>query len=79
MVLAIIAALVCLVLRRLRGRSFARIDSMREQYRSMLRMPDHMADEVIAAHLSRLRIKHPNRSEEWYFEKMLYDLQRDRR
>lgn len=79
MVLAIVVALACLVVRRLRERFHGSTESLRAQYRSMLRMPDHMADEVIEAHLSRLRIKHPGRSEQWYLEKMLYDLERDRR
>ncbi len=29
--------------------------------------------------LSGVRLKHPNRSEQWYWEKILYDMERDRR
>ncbi|MGD1920467.1 MAG: hypothetical protein ACFCAD_17225 [Pleurocapsa sp.] len=28
--------------------------------------------------LNQLRIDHPNRSESWYYEKVIYDLERDR-
>lgn len=79
MVLAIVAACLGLVLRRMRGRGHWRPCGLRERYKRMLHMPEDMAEAVIEAQLSRLRERHPGRSEQWYLEKMLYDLQRDRR
>ena len=77
LVLAIVAALIALVLKRLiRPKDEAK--DLRERYIRRLGMPESMAEQVIEAQRSKLRRKFPGRSERWYLEKMLYDLERDR-
>lgn len=61
-----------------RGGDTSRVSSLRAECRRSLNMPVKEADETINRHLSNLREKHPGRSEEWYLDKLLYDLQRDR-
>ncbi len=77
MVLAIGAAFVSLLVRRYRA-SLGRNVMLRQQIKNMLRMPDHMADGLIDERIRRLKKKHPDRPEQWYLEKILYDEQRDR-
>ena len=77
MVLAIGAVFVSLLVRRYRA-SLGRNVMLRQQIKNMLRMPDHMADGLIDERIRRLKKKHPDRSEQWYLEKILYDEQRDR-
>ena len=51
---------------------------LRGQCRRQLNMPPAQAEETIERYKESLRQKHPGQSEEWYLEKILYDLQRDR-
>ncbi len=77
-VLAIAAAAVSLIIRRYReNRGYTA--RLRERYKKMLRMPDTMAEQVIEDQLARLRERNPGQSTEWYLEKLIYDLERDRR
>ena len=46
--------------------------------RRAINMPTQEADEIITRSLESLRDKHPGKTEEWYLDKFLYDLQRDR-
>jgi hypothetical protein len=50
-----------------------------QECRRQLRLPPKLADETIERHIKTLRERHPNHSEEWYLEKIIYDLERDRR
>ena len=50
-----------------------------QECRRQLRLPPKVADETIDRHIKRLEERHPNRSMEWYFEKILYKLERDSR
>ena len=50
-----------------------------QECRRQLRLPPKLADETIERHIESLKERHPNRSEKWYLEKILYDLERDRR
>ena len=50
-----------------------------QECRRQLRLPPKIGDDTIRRHIKRLKERHPNRSEEWYLEKILYDLERDRR
>lgn len=49
-----------------------------QECRKLLRLPDNLADKTIKRHIELLKARHPNRTEEWYLEKILYDLERDR-
>jgi len=50
-----------------------------QECRQKLRLPLKLADETIVRHIISLKKSHPNHSEEWYLEKIIYDLDRDRR
>ncbi len=54
-------------------------NNLRKEYSRRAGIPPATADEQIDAYILRLQQKHPGRSEEWYLEKMLFDLERDRR
>ncbi len=51
---------------------------LRQEARRLLNMDHAEADETIDRLMKSLRERHPNRSEEWYMEKLIYDLERDR-
>ncbi len=61
-----------------RGVEPSRVKELRGECRRQLNMPPQQAEETIDRYIKNLREKHPGRSEEWYLEKILYDLQRDR-
>ena len=62
-----------------RGKPTSRVDKLWDDCRRELRMPPEQADKTIERYISRLQEKHPHRSQEWYLEKILVDLERDRR
>lgn len=70
------AGLALLLLRagRAPGRS-----SLRKKCLHELRLPPAEAEKTLARHLETLKKKHPGKDEDWYYEKILYDLGRDRR
>lgn len=55
------------------------VRNLERQYARELGQTDTAAKSVIAEQEARLRRRFPGRSRQWYMEKMLYDLQRDRR
>lgn len=52
---------------------------LREECIRGLRLPRSEGEETLRRHIASLRKKHPGKDEEWYLEKILYDLGRDRR
>jgi hypothetical protein len=79
-ILAIIIILTILYFYLLKkGKGPGKKSALWQECRRKLRLPDKIADETIERHIKRLKEKHPNRSEEWCLEKILYDLDRDRR
>lgn len=57
---------------------FGRKYVLRQEARRLLNMTPEAADETIDRLMKSLRKRYPNRSEEWYLEKLVYDLERDR-
>ncbi len=55
----------------------SRIEQLRRQYARRAKLPSHRVDGVIDQLISKHRQKNPGHSDEWYLEKMLYDLERD--
>jgi hypothetical protein len=51
----------------------------RRRFRSLANLADHEADEILDRQVARLKKKFPGRKSEWYLEKAIYDLERDRR
>ena len=52
--------------------------ALREECRRLLRLPPDAADETIERYIKNLQERHPNHTEEWYLEKIIHDLKRDR-
>jgi hypothetical protein len=75
--LIIMAITLIVYLWRRRG-GVSKTRTLRSEYRRLLNMPRDEADANIGRHLESLKDKYPGRSEEWYLEKMIYDLERDR-
>jgi len=65
--------------RRKRGNKTGKVNLLRKEYGRKAGLPTSSADKYIDEYIRRLKEKHPGRSEEWYLEKMLFDLERDRR
>lgn len=63
----------------LRNRKAPGRSSLKKKCLHELRLPPAEAEKTLDRHLETLRKKHPGRDEDWYFEKILYDLGRDRR
>ncbi|MFO7952478.1 MAG: hypothetical protein R6U91_06710 [Bacillota bacterium] len=77
----VIAILVVFYLFRRKIGSYAgmgKTKSLRQEARRQLKLPQKEADQTIDRHVERLKERYPNRSEEWYLEKLIYDLKRDR-
>ena len=72
----IIAAVIFFLWRKQKGTS--RTEALKKEYQRYQKLSPDKADEVIDRHMKRLKEKYPGRSEEWYLEKMIYDLKRDR-
>ena len=77
-ILLVIIVLGSILFFRLRRKSISKTDKLWKECRNQLRMPSEQADKTIERHINRLKEKHPDRSQEWYLEKILYDLERDR-
>jgi len=56
-----------------------KLHTLCQECRRKLRLPLKIADETIQRHIDSLKESHPNHTEEWYLEKIIYDLDRDRR
>ncbi len=78
--IVIILGLILFMYRRKKsGSSSSAARSLREEYRRKAGLPAATADEHIDHYIRRLQEKHPDRSEDWYLDKMLFDLEKDRR
>jgi len=53
--------------------------TLRREYSRRAGLPSGREDEYIDSYILRLQEKYPARSETWYLEKMLFDLERDKR
>ena len=49
-----------------------------KKYCQLMRLPPNEAREQLNFQIQRLKAKHPGKSEEWYLDKIIYDLERDR-
>ncbi len=52
--------------------------TLRKELRRRLNLPPAEAEDTIERHIKSLEGRFPGRSEEWYLEKIIYDLERDR-
>jgi len=56
-----------------------KLHALWKECRRKLHLPPKIADETIQRYMDGLKKSHPNHTEEWYLEKIIYDLDRDRR
>lgn len=79
-VLVIVIAVVILFLRNKGARigGVGKAANLRQEARRQLKLPADQADQTINRQIERLKERYPGRSEEWYLEKIIYDLERDR-
>jgi len=56
-----------------------RIRKLKQQYITMHRGTKTEAENALARQLSLLKNKRPGQREEWYLEKIIYELEKDRR
>jgi len=79
-ILAIAVALIVLYFYRIRSRKgVGKQRALWQECCRKLRLPRKVANETIERHIKSLKKSHPNHPEEWYLEKIIYDLDRDRR
>lgn len=53
-------------------------DQLRSQCRELLKMPPEEADKVIDRLIEKEKEKNPGQTEEWYLDKVLFDLEKDK-
>lgn len=75
----VLLVVVSVLLYLYRKKPLSKENKLYEECRRQLKMPPAEADKVIERYISRLKERQPGRSREWYLEKILYDLERDRR
>ena len=75
--LAIVA--VCILVWFLRGRSSSAIPALKRRYGQLMRLSGQQADRSLQYQLQAARKRYPGHSEQWYLEKIIFDLERDRR
>jgi hypothetical protein len=79
-ILAVAVVLYILYFYRIKSRKgFGKQRTLWQECRRKLRLPPKLADETIERYIESLKESHPNHTEEWYLEKIIYDLDRSRR
>lgn len=79
-VLLAVAVVVAVVIWWTKSRTGGgKVAQLKSAYRKELRVPPAEADRILESQLQRLRERYPDRDEVWYLEKLLYELERDRR
>ncbi|HNX29872.1 MAG TPA: hypothetical protein PKN87_10765 [Syntrophomonadaceae bacterium] len=55
-----------------------KIKRLKKEYKMLYGSSGMDAEQSLQRQMARLKNKQPGRSEEWYLEKIIYDLERDR-
>ncbi len=71
----IVAALVLFGRNRSQGGAAA----LKRRYRQLMFLSEKEADKSLQYQMDAARKRYPGRSEQWYLEKIVFDLERDRR
>lgn len=50
-----------------------------KELKQLLNLPSGTADQTIDRYINNLKERHPGHDEEWYLDKIIYDLEKDRR
>ena len=75
----IIVGVAAIYLHTRRSTSIGKESKLRERCRLLLKMPRKEADQVINRLVEREKARNPGKTEEWYLDKILYDLEKDTR
>ena len=79
-ILAVAVVLYILYFYRIRSRKgVGKQRALWQECRRKLRLPPKISDETIERFIKSLKESHPYHTEEWYLEKIIYALDRDRR
>ena len=79
-ILVVVVVLFILYFYRIRSSKGERKQrTLWQECRQKLHLPSKVADETIERFIKSLKEGHPKHTEEWYLEKIIYDLDRDRR
>ena len=79
-ILIVAVMLIILYFYRLRShKGVGKQRALRQECRQKLRLPPKMANETIERYIKSLKESRPGHTEEWYLEKIIYDLDRDRK
>ena len=73
-----LAVIVYFSNRRSRATEKGKARQLRCQIRQLLRQEKPESDHTIDRYIKSLQNRYPGHTEEWYLDKILYDLQRDR-
>ncbi|MFW6129758.1 MAG: hypothetical protein ACOC56_01165 [Atribacterota bacterium] len=55
------------------------IKKLKKKYYNISGLPPHIAEETLQRHIERLKEKYPDKSLEWYLDKIIFDLEKDKR
>lgn len=77
-ILLVVIAVAALVF-FLRSRSSGNVTTLKRRYQQLMFLSEQEADKSLKYQLEAAKKRYPGRSEQWYLEKIVYDLERDRR
>lgn len=73
-----IVAVIYFIVRKIGGTGLSEKAHLRNQCKALLNLPPEEADKTLDRLIERQKEKNPGKSEEWYLDKILYDLQKDK-
>lgn len=76
--LLIIIAVILFFVIKSKGGPAGKVSTLRNRCKSLLNLPPDEADQVIDRLIERQKEKNPGKTEEWYLDKILYDLEKDK-
>ena len=77
-IIGIIVVIVIVYLIRQKSSGPSSTQQLRNKCKSLLNLPADEADATLNRLIERQKEKHPGKSEEWYLDKILYDLEKDK-
>jgi len=77
LILIVIVAVIFYLFRQ-KGVSPSKENQLRIRCKALLNLPSDEADRTLDRLIERQKEKHPGKSEEWYLDKILYDLEKDK-
>ncbi len=78
LVIGILVVLGIFYVIRQRGGITSKENQLRARCKSLLNLPPEEADQTLDRLIQRQQEKNPGKTEEWYLDKILYDLEKDK-